>query len=603
MSKVSAAPASSSYGKIEYGKNVNEQDDELFFEQLDKQVQRFTSHPWEKQETEQAIKTLIFKTTYGKLVKENEILLSIIVDYYPKNKFCIDVLYRLAEIDEINKNPSAAIDKLYKIVDTFPTEDVSERILTKIVDLHLELGEISGAVNIYQKIANDFPGSKIAGLAFLHAGALCEYKSKNYPMALDFYVKYLSGYTHLRSSISAAPRSRAGYNIDYYAATITYGSGGTPRQVSEFSITSKMLHHIANLIRNKMGDQSAFITIYAGNIKIEEFTRLGVNFIYDQRGVLQTVVPGKLEIINASDDLRGMCWEITPKPENEIDLRAIYPSGLEVIFLNAEKTIHLNQYVYEAIEFMPREFFKELDSIVFSSKNDLEAEGRYTHIEDKFTIIVYPGKIGKTNILVHELLHHWDLYLAKDESRGIRYPFYVERPKWLWGRDDPSEVYYKINWDFKTVIARQRSFPAFLKYRVRKRELEGIQHIRCDTNNIYARNENDYCQDFAFFGECFALHRPGVWKFTKDRMERGEFEFAAKYLFMKYATPFYELNLPSEESNPANKFTEYVIIRDQLTSAIKARKKIPASTIEVIDEIGKKYVLDKYKEYKKAQRP
>lgn len=196
------------------------------------------------------------------------------------------------------------------------------------------------------------------------------------------------------------------------------------------------------------------------------------------------------------------------------------------------------------------------------------------------------------NVLVHELLHHWDLTLAIGKNLWPLNRLYKSRPWHISGWSDPSELFCQIGWEYKTVIARDWSFPSFLKYSEKQRKLDGMQYLRCDGPQIKKVGQDRCAEDAAYFGSCYALNRPGTWKLVKTEMKDGHFELTAKYLFFAFATPF------AEEKSVYSELNNYQEIRNELDLALKAHpRKVPKSTVKAINDIEKKYITDQYKIY------
>jgi len=177
------------------------------------------------------------------------------------------------------------------------------------------------------------------------------------------------------------------------------------------------------------------------------------------------------------------------------------------IFRKAQETIpDNNDNLLKAHRILPYEFFKGLKSITFTGLNK-KMGGEYADRE----IDIHRGNNSLVSIS-HELSHHWDWEVP--------------------GRKDLSEIYYNISWTPER-IKRESGVDC--------RNDEELKRHRRDFDEDDFANDYAMCdrgEDLASMAEQYVNHGASLRARIREQMEKGKFQLAAKYLFVKHVMPF-----------------------------------------------------------------
>ena len=214
------------------------------------------------------------------------------------------------------------------------------------------------------------------------------------------------------------------------------------------------------------------------------------------------------------------------------------------VFDPAENIVASNA-LFEASDLLPEDFFNTFDKsrnlrIIFRNEKDPSFAGQYGPNE----VLVDTADGYALSTIVHELAHHWDLNLTvgfsgKQNSAG-----------------DISQLYYQISWN-----------PARIKKEVEGQDFGKVNVDRSDFDiNDFARDYGmaNRKEDIATLIEHYATNAAALRNKVRENMSRGNFELAAKYLFVKYLTPFRGREYNLTESNKGITFNE---VYDKMSSA------------------------------------
>jgi hypothetical protein len=258
------------------------------------------------------------------------------------------------------------------------------------------------------------------------------------------------------------------------------------------------------------------------------------------------IIPGKAKLIDTD-------------PGTEIHIQKHY-GKFEVLYRKPKKTIPKNNDVLlMAYRILPSEFFQGFKRMVFTNARS-EFAGVYR--KDDATIHRSADPLGT---IVHELSHHWDLGVARGTS-GENLTL-----------GDLSKIYYDISWTPDKI----------------KREIWGGDYgkVKMDRHDF---DQDDFArhyglcnrrEDLATMTEDYVTKGAYTRKKIRRLMKEGNFERAAKYLFVRYLMPFrgreYELQ------NDSLGFEE---IEQKLEAWLKEYPgTVRESTVKIIKKIKEKY--------------
>lgn len=209
-------------------------------------------------------------------------------------------------------------------------------------------------------------------------------------------------------------------------------------------------------------------------------------FVFSRDGRLQNIIPGPVKVIGK-------------------DLLARYPNGVKLIFRNFSKTLWKNFHILKCLHDLPG-FFKGLKTIEIMDEIMPGAKGDYNARLKAIRLFSDSG----LETMAHELFHHWDISMPG-------------------GPNDPSKVFYGISWRTrKKCFAIPIILPSFCKVKVVRVD---------DKNDFLGFGMDNVLEDIAHFGESYYTYGKKVRVYVRKQMKRGNFEPAAKYLFIKHMTP------------------------------------------------------------------
>jgi tetratricopeptide (TPR) repeat protein len=234
-------------------------------------------------------------------------------------------------------------------------------------------------------------------------------------------------------------------------------------------------HHSKNLERTYSYADSKFLfeTIRVGG-KIR-------TFVFSRGGQLLNVIPAAVKVRSK-------------------DLLVRYPNGIKVVFEGFSGTLIKNLYLLKCMHDLPA-FFKGLKLIEIKNR-----KGRYKKADYNFRMKrIRLFLESDLETLAHELFHHWDMAITN-------------------GKKDPSRIFYKISWQM-----RGRCYPFICKLSISAKERDGRDFLGVGTKN--------HLEDIAWFGGIYYAYGTKLRKYVRNQTAKGNFEPAAKYLFIKHWTP------------------------------------------------------------------
>ncbi|MDD4178788.1 MAG: hypothetical protein PHH14_01905 [Candidatus Margulisbacteria bacterium] len=257
---------------------------------------------------------------------------------------------------------------------------------------------------------------------------------------------------------------------------------------------------------------------------------------------------------------------------NQIAVEYFNRKNIDVVFEDPIKTLSASDALYKATNILPEELFQSFDRekklrVVFKEINE-GVEASWAGIYPPNTVIVNTRHGAAIGTITHELAHHWDLNLSVGYSgnQGTL--------------GDLSLLFYRISWTPER-IAREVWPPAAEKVAPNRQGFDQGDFIVFGVRqSLWNRGEDFAC----YFTEYAMQGQPWAYvlrKTIRDRMKHGNFELAAKYLFIKYLTPFKGREYNLSEKDPALTFEE-------VEAAIKAAADTSATdpeTFKIIAEI------------------
>ena len=239
-------------------------------------------------------------------------------------------------------------------------------------------------------------------------------------------------------------------------------------------------------------------------------------------------------------------------------LFAKHKNGMKMTFLNPKETIYRINEILEDFEKLPKEFYKGIGEIVVSSRLSTDRGFNPCARYDSKIIFLYDVKFQCERPITHEVMHHWDLSIAKTPSLDRK-------------RENLSSIYYNISWD--------SSFSKALKIRVNDPDEYFISYTPASLSKPM-RNEKE---DFAYAADGYFKNGKEFREKARKMMRKGKFELAVKYLFIKYITPFKgrEYGVESQEKQGLD-FEE---VENNLKQAFRKNPKIRKSTINALRKI------------------
>lgn len=232
-------------------------------------------------------------------------------------------------------------------------------------------------------------------------------------------------------------------------------------------------------------------------------------------------------------------------------LKWTHNNGTETILQNPLKHLHRQREVSALFNLLPKGFFAGLRNIYISgtvpAKWGDDRCGEY--FEEYKTFVLY-GYLDQAdgeyknrdcrNVSLHELMHHWDLRVSHN-----------------------NEVYYSISW------TKNNS-----KYQLIGTAEEFIGQTVGDKHPMKNQKE-----DFASAGTAYLVDAKSMRQKARDNIKQMNFGLAAKYLYIKYLTPFAGKEF---DVSPQSRGIDF----DEVESALKANKaNVRKSTLAALNKI------------------
>ena len=213
--------------------------------------------------------------------------------------------------------------------------------------------------------------------------------------------------------------------------------------------------------------------------------------------------------------------------------------------------LHRKREVSELFNLLPEGFFAGLRNIYISGTVPAKwGDDRCGEYFEEIKIFVLYGYFDQAegeyknrncgNVSLHELMHHWDLSVSHN-----------------------NEIYYSISW------AKNSS-----KYQLIGTAEEFIGQAVNDKHPMKNQKE-----DFASAGTAYLVDAKSMRQKIRDNIKKMNFGLAAKYLYIKYLTPFAGQEFEVSAQSRGLNFNE-------VESALKANKAdVRKSTIEALNKI------------------
>jgi DNA-binding transcriptional regulator YhcF (GntR family) len=236
------------------------------------------------------------------------------------------------------------------------------------------------------------------------------------------------------------------------------------------------------------------------------------------------------------------------------------------VFENPQKTIGFAPELIRASEALPDEFFNSFDpsqklQVIFREAGVSEFAGSYPPNK----VLINTSSGCSLSTIAHEFGHHWDLNLSVGFSSGKQET-----------TGDPSLLYYKISWT-----------PERIKREVWGGEFDINKNDRSDFDKKdFARDYglSNRKEDFATVFENYVSFGQALRSRIRELMRTGNFELAAKYLFVKYIAPFRGREYGLSESDKAITFEEV----EKTIEGIPDKSSTDPRTFDIIKEIKQK---------------
>lgn len=272
----------------------------------------------------------------------------------------------------------------------------------------------------------------------------------------------------------------------------------------------------------------------------------GLSLVFFKDKLLPEVIPGKAGIVK-----KGSGTEIhIPK----------FFGKIKVVYQKPKRTIpNYNDALLKLYRILPNEFFDGFESITFTN-----ADSEYPASYGGNQIEVNKSQ-APVDHLVHELTHHWDLKVALGtDGKNL-------------GLGDLSKIYYDISWT-----------PEKIKQEIYGWNYRKVEMDRHDFDGDDFARHYGLCnrrEDLATMAEAYVTGGAQIRKRIRQQMKKGNFELAAKYLFVRYLMPFrgreYKLKNDSLGFEEVGRNLK-VWLKEHPDTANK-------STIKIIKKIEEKY--------------
>lgn len=244
-----------------------------------------------------------------------------------------------------------------------------------------------------------------------------------------------------------------------------------------------------------------------------------------------------------------------------------YRGKFKVVYGKPKETIpENNSALLQAYQTLPTGFFEGFKILTFTGTEHENIGGDYNDYNNEVRVNKNGGALGT---IVHELCgHHWDMAVAVGNDGNDR------------SFGDLSLIYYGISWDTQEKI----------KLEIEGRDYDKVPMKRDDFDKEEFAYNYGLCnrrEDFATMADWYVTTASSLRSSINTQMKKGKFGKAAKYLFVRYLTPFH-----GREYNVASDSVGF----EEVKKAIEVWQKEHPGTIKphILDAIKK--IEEKYKE-------
>ncbi|MBU0687787.1 MAG: tetratricopeptide repeat protein [Candidatus Margulisbacteria bacterium] len=496
------------------------------------------------------------------------------------------------------KNQLAEILDIYNLIlDEFPFGRNVNEVRLKLADVYKNTGDISSAVQIYNAIPADYEGYGEAqlkigelylargdtdraivhfenatqtpenpfnfdleprALALSHMGEI-HMQRGNYVSAVEVFEEssevegtaarlFKVGYAALLAATAARDDYLIGiwFQAEKNTTPQEYAAQIFKRIFNEYS--DSPLTQRALLLKDvaESGVEFELRTTSSGRgIAIKKFSGIqGVSLVYIGDSFVPEVMPGNAYLTDEGSLVVSK-----------------YFGEFNVTFYRPQDTLPgNNDALLKACRILPDVFFQGFKRMYFTGE-DGEVAGSYYEDEDEVQIYQSSKPLGT---IVHELGHHWDLSVSRGLS-GSQLGF-----------GDLSNVLYDISWTPDKI----RREVASDEWRENKPDRTGFDiEDFAEEYGLCNRKE-----DLATMVEYYVIYGQNLRDRITEQMERGNFELAVKYLFVKYVMPFRGREYPQN-----GEYLGFAEVEQKLNECLEANPgTVEASTIQALERIKQK---------------
>jgi hypothetical protein len=238
-------------------------------------------------------------------------------------------------------------------------------------------------------------------------------------------------------------------------------------------------------------------------------------------------------------------------------LQLNYTNGLTIKIRDLACVWDTNDLFLIMTKKLPRGFFSGLLDLSVEFKDDSHyypSDKRIclgTSILDSQEKTISPGFCSdihdSQNVLTHELAHYWSM------------------------NHNLSCIYYGISWDNKVFLP------------------DHLRILRTDDQHDFVEDYGmkNPLEDIATFAGSYVAISEELRRYVREQMDIGNFEPAAKYLFIRYVMPFKGMEYEVSDSSPTLGFEE---VRSKLAAYLFDHpSRVAKTTIDAINRIEREY--------------
>lgn len=225
----------------------------------------------------------------------------------------------------------------------------------------------------------------------------------------------------------------------------------------------------------------------------------GLSLVFFKDKLFPEIIPGKAKIITARSGIKIY----VPK----------FYGKFKVVYQKPKQTVpKYNDALLKAYRISPNELFEGFKNMVFTNA-DSEFAGEYGGND-----IAIHKSSDPLGTIIHELVHHWDLTVALGtDGKDL-------------GFGDLSKIYYDISWT-----------PEKIKREIWGGDYGKVKMDRHDFDKEDFAREYGLCnreEDLATMAAQYVTKASQLRKRIRKQIQEGNFELAAKYIFVRYLMPF-----------------------------------------------------------------